>query len=175
MAGGISLFDHMVRRAAWVSITGYQRYLSPHKGFCCAHRVLHGGESCSAYGKRTLFEEGLRAGLPLLRQRLRDCKTAHQTLRARRLASEANAPEPPAAEPNVIGGRGDTSDASAPEETTTKKNATKGCGSTSSGSGCDGCGDVTCLSCEALSCLSDCGTLDCAALDCGSCSSCSLL
>jgi len=30
-------------------ISLYQRYVSPYKGFRCAHRVLHGGDSCSEY------------------------------------------------------------------------------------------------------------------------------
>jgi putative component of membrane protein insertase Oxa1/YidC/SpoIIIJ protein YidD len=28
-------------------IEGYQNYISPYNGFCCAHRALHHGASCS--------------------------------------------------------------------------------------------------------------------------------
>ena len=35
-----------------VSISAYQRFISPHKGWCCAYAALHGGPSCSAYGRR---------------------------------------------------------------------------------------------------------------------------
>nr|WP_298915317.1 membrane protein insertion efficiency factor YidD [uncultured Nostoc sp.] len=38
------------------SITAYQKYISPSKGFCCSHRLLHGGDSYSNYVKRMLSE-----------------------------------------------------------------------------------------------------------------------
>lgn len=65
-------------------IQGYQRYLSPYKGFACAHRVLHGGVSCSAYWRDRLEAEGLCAAWPQFRDRLRACKLAAQTLQAER-------------------------------------------------------------------------------------------
>ena len=34
--------------SALTGIALYQRWLSPHKGFCCAHAALYGGQSCSA-------------------------------------------------------------------------------------------------------------------------------
>ncbi len=33
--------------AIW-SIRGYQKFLSPHKGFKCAHASFYGGKSCSS-------------------------------------------------------------------------------------------------------------------------------
>jgi putative component of membrane protein insertase Oxa1/YidC/SpoIIIJ protein YidD len=51
----------------------YQRYVSPHKGFCCAHRACTGGLSCSAYAKFALLELGFLRALPRIRQRLFDC------------------------------------------------------------------------------------------------------
>ena len=65
-------------------IVGYQRYLSPLKGFSCAHRVLHGSESCSQYVKRTILERGLSDAWPDSRQRFRDCRSAYLTLMASR-------------------------------------------------------------------------------------------
>jgi putative component of membrane protein insertase Oxa1/YidC/SpoIIIJ protein YidD len=67
------------------AITGYQRYLSPHKGFRCAHRALHQGESCSQYVKREVQEEGLMAALRSSRVRFAECKEANQIIRARLL------------------------------------------------------------------------------------------
>jgi putative component of membrane protein insertase Oxa1/YidC/SpoIIIJ protein YidD len=61
-------------------INAYQRYLSPYKGFSCAHRVLHGGLSCSSYAKTAIAQHNLATALPLIRQRLRDCTTAAQML-----------------------------------------------------------------------------------------------
>lgn len=68
--------------AAIAAINGYQRYLSPHKGFSCAHRVLHGGESCSQHIKQAIATKGLLAAVQLSKQRFADCKTAKLTLEA---------------------------------------------------------------------------------------------
>ena len=69
-----------VRHWAAASITAYQQHLSPRKGFTCAHRRLHGGESCSEYGKRRVLEAGLWAALNALGQRFRACRAARQAL-----------------------------------------------------------------------------------------------
>ncbi|MCW6034731.1 membrane protein insertion efficiency factor YidD [Spirulina subsalsa FACHB-351] len=61
---------------ALLSIRGYQRYLSPHKGFSCAYRSEHGGESCSEYVKKAIASHGLIAALPLIEQRFQDCEQA---------------------------------------------------------------------------------------------------
>lgn len=58
----------------------YQRHLSPHKGFRCAHAALHGGESCSAAVARIVREEGLRRGRARMAERFRDCRAAHNAL-----------------------------------------------------------------------------------------------
>ncbi|MFC5476909.1 membrane protein insertion efficiency factor YidD [Massilia suwonensis] len=55
------------------AIRGYQRYLSPHKGFSCAYRCATGRDGCSGYGYRVIGRFGLLAGLKLLRRRLRLC------------------------------------------------------------------------------------------------------
>ena len=79
-----------IRRFCWPSyavarlITAYQNYLSPFKGFSCAHRVLHGTESCSQYVKRTILERGLSDAWPNSRQRFRDCRSAYLTIMASR-------------------------------------------------------------------------------------------
>lgn len=67
---------------AIATITGYQRYLSPHKGFACAHRVLHGGLSCSEYAKKAIAQFGLFQAVSLSKQRFRACKQAKLTLNA---------------------------------------------------------------------------------------------
>jgi len=72
---------------AITSITGYQKYLSPYKGFSCAHRVLYGGESCSQYIKRILGEVGLSEAITASRQRFADCREAHQVIKAFRYAN----------------------------------------------------------------------------------------
>lgn len=66
----------MLNRPLAVAISGYQRYISPYKGFCCAHKALHGGPSCSDYVKQTVLTHGLWRGMPAIRQRFSDCKAA---------------------------------------------------------------------------------------------------
>ena len=79
-----------IRRFRWPSyavatlITGYQKYLSPFKGFSCAHRVLHGSESCSQHVKQTILQKGLSDAWPDSRQRFRDCRSAYLTIMASR-------------------------------------------------------------------------------------------
>ena len=74
-------FDSIFDVAAITAIQGYQRYISPHKGFSCAHTKLHGGESCSQYFLRIISQLGLVEAIPLFHQRLADCKAAHTNLR----------------------------------------------------------------------------------------------
>lgn len=80
----ISTIDHFSRETASSFISLYQKYLSPHKGFSCAYRVLHRSESCSQYAKRMILEQGLSRAVPLVRQRFRDCRAANETLQTRR-------------------------------------------------------------------------------------------
>ena len=63
-------------RLAVLSIAGYQKYLSPHKGFACAYRVLYGEHSCSQYLKDQIQERGLLQGVPLARKRFQACREA---------------------------------------------------------------------------------------------------
>lgn len=85
MNSQISLFSGVSRSICVVCITGYQKYLSPHKGFACAHRVLYQGESCSQYIKKVVAQEGIQAALQKSRARFQACREANNILRARRL------------------------------------------------------------------------------------------
>ncbi|MBD1901345.1 membrane protein insertion efficiency factor YidD [Trichocoleus sp. DQ-A3] len=138
--------DSAIRQIAIASIGGYQRHISPRKGFSCAHRLLYKGESCSQYAKRMIAQQGLVAAIATVRQRFRACKIANQILQAR-YSSQAD------------------SDRSKRE----RRNRNWGCN-------CDDYGAVDCvsgvseLSCEALDCFSemDFASLDCGVADCGS-------
>ena len=72
-------------------ITAYQRYVSPYKGFCCAHRVAHGGLSCSAYAKRQLLRRGIGEAARRMRMRFAACAAAAVLLHA--AAAGANGDE----------------------------------------------------------------------------------
>lgn len=50
-------------RAVDALIAQYQSRLSPRKGYACAHRVAHGGPSCSAAVRDIVRGRGLVRGL----------------------------------------------------------------------------------------------------------------
>lgn len=60
----------------WLAIKAinfYQKYISPYKGFRCAHGIATGEISCSGYGKKVIKKFGLFTGLKLLNRRFYDC------------------------------------------------------------------------------------------------------
>jgi len=57
-----------MRKLVLTAIIGYQRYVSPHKGFCCAYRAHTGRKSCSVLGFRAVRRYGVLAGLAVLRR-----------------------------------------------------------------------------------------------------------
>ena len=61
-------------------ITGYQSYLSPHKGFRCAHHALHGAGSCSDWALDVVNEGGLFRLFKLLPFRFSECRAAYKVL-----------------------------------------------------------------------------------------------
>lgn len=74
----------MLSQVALGGIWAYQRYLSPRKGFRCAHSVLHGGTGCSGFAKFAIRDHGIWRALPLIRARFAECGQAHATLMERR-------------------------------------------------------------------------------------------
>ena len=66
-----------MRSLALQAIVAYQRYLSPHKGFCCAYRSLTGRLSCSSYAAKAIGRSGVLAGVRLTLRRLRRCSAAY--------------------------------------------------------------------------------------------------
>lgn len=67
------------------AIRGYQRWISPYKGFVCAHRKLYGGCSCSEFARLAILKRGLSAALPDILRQFADCRVAARILRRRRL------------------------------------------------------------------------------------------
>ncbi len=65
-----------MRYAIASGIEFYQRKISPHKAYCCAHNHLHHRGSCSAFGKRVVLRYGVLQMLPLLWRRFRACHQA---------------------------------------------------------------------------------------------------
>jgi putative component of membrane protein insertase Oxa1/YidC/SpoIIIJ protein YidD len=126
------------------AITGYQKHISPHKGFVCAHRMLHGGESCSAYIKRVIAQEGLRVAFIKSRQRFQACKQANLIWRAQshNLESTESEDEADIQQPRKENGKDDMS--------------------------CVAWGDLASNCPDLIAGIADCGTTDCSVLDCSS-------
>ena len=67
-----------MKAIALFAIKAYQRYISPHKGFCCAYRAHTGYSSCSTLGYRAIRRYGVLPGIAVLQQRFKRCSAAHQ-------------------------------------------------------------------------------------------------
>lgn len=65
---------------AVATIDGYQRWISPRKGFRCAHGALHGTGGCSGFGKRAFARHPTLMAWALLRRRLAACREAYTVL-----------------------------------------------------------------------------------------------
>lgn len=72
--------SYILRWTVLAGVRGYQRYLSPYKGFSCAHSRVYGGVSCSEYLRRSVQNNGLAEALPRFQKRLRACKEASHIL-----------------------------------------------------------------------------------------------
>lgn len=67
---------------AVTAIEAYQRWLSPLKGYRCAHDVLYGRGGCSGFGKRAFSRHSTRLAYGALRRRLQECRAAYLILMA---------------------------------------------------------------------------------------------
>jgi hypothetical protein len=73
-------------RFAAAMIRGYQRWISPYKGFRYAHRKLFGGRSCSEFALHEVLDRGVRDALPGIRNQFRECGAAMRILRQQQVA-----------------------------------------------------------------------------------------
>ncbi len=55
----------------------YQNYISPYKGFRCAHGLLFGGDSCSSAVCKIIRRRGFFAGYPHIKQQFARCQNAY--------------------------------------------------------------------------------------------------
>jgi putative component of membrane protein insertase Oxa1/YidC/SpoIIIJ protein YidD len=77
---GLVLLPSVPRWLVLAAIDEYRSQISPVKGYHCAYARLHGGLTCSAYGRKVIREEGLLRGWARLRRRFRDCEEAGRAL-----------------------------------------------------------------------------------------------
>ena len=59
----------------------YQKYLSPHKGYCCAYKVYHNDVSCSEFTKNSIKNLGFFQAMSSIKQRFQDCKISEKNIR----------------------------------------------------------------------------------------------
>lgn len=64
-----------------VAINGYQQYISPYKGFCCAFRIDTGGLSCSEFAKQNIIEHGFFHSVKPILAQFSTCKDSAEKLR----------------------------------------------------------------------------------------------
>ncbi|QGW80380.1 membrane protein insertion efficiency factor YidD [Variovorax paradoxus] len=69
-----------MKNFAIAAIDGYQRFISPYKGFSCAHRVRTGGASCSRFAKRAIARLGMIAGMLVTFRRFKACAASARML-----------------------------------------------------------------------------------------------
>lgn len=70
-----------MRKLSIFLIEIYQKYISPYKGFSCAHRIATGEIGCSGYGKKVISRYGLTTGYALLQRRFAECKCSSDELK----------------------------------------------------------------------------------------------
>lgn len=85
-----NVLSRATRSLAVNAIAGYQRFISPHKGFACAHRVLYGCDSCSQYFKRVIAEEGIFTAIANAQGRFQECREANEILKKRKAKCRAS-------------------------------------------------------------------------------------
>ena len=78
--------------AAVLAIDGYRRFVSPFKGFTCAHNRLYGAGSCSDFGRDAILQHGVGQGLAMIRARMQACKVAAAKLQATNCHAASAAP-----------------------------------------------------------------------------------
>ena len=72
------------------SITIYQKYVSPNKGWKCAYAIAHpDNPSCSEFGKRAINALGIIAGWKEINNRFKDCAAAYSVVNTQKGAAKA--------------------------------------------------------------------------------------
>jgi putative component of membrane protein insertase Oxa1/YidC/SpoIIIJ protein YidD len=134
----------MLRYAAAGSISAYQKWLSPRKGFCCAFGKATGQWTCSSYAKRIVSEHGTLALAKAMPRQFARCRSAQARLLAIAAAGAA------AAIPTITQSQSEAGETG--EEEARKKEASRWSW------------DVSGL-CDTLNCAGDVGN----SIECGSC------
>lgn len=77
-------------RLALQAIGAYKKFLSPRKGYRCAHAALHNGQSCSNFAQTAILQHGIWPAIFKINQRFVDCNSAFHVLNSQNESSEIN-------------------------------------------------------------------------------------
>ena len=83
---------NLTRVNLWVMIIRfYQRYISPYKGFSCAHRALRGGMSCSEFGLQQFQTKDPFRAYKETRMRMHECGDVYREFMSKKPEAEQRA------------------------------------------------------------------------------------
>lgn len=71
----------MIRKLPISIIKIYQKYISPKKGYRCAHSILHGGTGCSGAVIEIIQKESVFKWRKKIKNRFLNCKNANIKLK----------------------------------------------------------------------------------------------
>lgn len=77
MAALIPFVDWFLGRLGWLSILLYRRFVSPYKGFRCAHAAVTSGPSCSDVGFAEFSSQPMSLAVSALDAQFHRCKQSH--------------------------------------------------------------------------------------------------
>ena len=81
----------MLDKIAILWIKGYQKYISPYKGYKCAYSYYTKGCSCSEYAKKSIIHYGIIKSIPLIDLRLKECRAVYFENKEKKKNSEVDA------------------------------------------------------------------------------------
>lgn len=73
----MKIFNLLLKSFFIFSIKCYQKYISPYKGFKCAHKAHTYGMSCSTYGLFAFNNYSVKDAIVKIEDRLKSCKEIH--------------------------------------------------------------------------------------------------
>ena len=68
----------------------YQKYISPYKGFRCAHGAYYGGDSCSGAVSKIIRRKGLINGFTAIKNQFRRCSHAYMKIKEKVARTKKN-------------------------------------------------------------------------------------
>jgi putative component of membrane protein insertase Oxa1/YidC/SpoIIIJ protein YidD len=154
----------MLRWLALQLIYFYQAWLSPRKGFRCAHGVRHHGPSCSDFALEVIRDSGLTPFRSRMKQRFYECRVAAQELRLLRTMASSGTAFPDG--PGIPGG---DATVGIPGEiiSENQKKQSNSCGGGDCDPGCFNGWDFPSIDLGSCDIFSGCGSIgDCGGADC---------